>query len=80
MSAPRDVDALDATALEELAREIVEDGLGSRELTSALDQLVADRTNGEPLDAAIDDLRAVLARGVHRRGVWQDDTPGTERS
>lgn len=80
MSTRRRVDSLDAAAVEELARAIVDDGLATRELTQALDQLVADRTNGESLDPAADDLRAVLAQGDHQHRVWPPAAPGTESS
>lgn len=80
MSGDRAVDTLSASELETLARAIVDDGLATRELSVALDQLVADRANGEPLDAAADDLRAVLAQGDHRPTVWSPPRPGTEPS
>lgn len=76
------IGSLDAGALEDVARAIVADGLATRELAQALDQLVADRTNGEPLDAALGDLRTVLVQGRHRRADqatdWPAPEPGTE--
>lgn len=51
----------DAVAeLEQAARALVDDGRATRDVQLALDQLVADRSNGEPLEVAIDRLRAVL--------------------
>jgi hypothetical protein len=46
--------------LERVARAIVEDGLASNELVLALDQLNADRTNGESLEDASERLRRAL--------------------
>jgi hypothetical protein len=48
--------------LERRAQRLLDDGAGSRELALALDQLRADRTNGESLGSATDDLRRILER------------------
>jgi len=48
-------------ALEDRARSIVERGNASDGVLLALDQLRADRTNGEPLDVAADLLRRSIA-------------------
>lgn len=47
--------------LEQLARSIIDDGLATSELRLAVDQLVADRANGERLDDALHRLRRALA-------------------
>lgn len=54
------LDELDESAIEEIAGAIVADGLASNDLRMALDQLVADRANGESLDVAAHRLRRVL--------------------
>lgn len=46
--------------LEELAFAMVEEGAASKQLVQALEQLIADRTNGEPLDDAYRGLRDAL--------------------
>ena len=57
-----DNEQLDIEQLEERARKLIGSGNEYDGVRSALDQLVADRTNGEPLDTAATRLRAVLDR------------------
>jgi len=47
--------------LERTARALVDRGEATRDLQLALGQLVADRSNGEPLDVAAERLRVALA-------------------
>jgi hypothetical protein len=51
-----------AARLELEAQRLVDSGSGTRDLTLALAELLADRANGESLAPAIDDLRGVLDR------------------
>ena len=53
--------------MEQLARSIIDDGRATRDLVMAVDQLVADRANGEPLDAAADLLRSALSEADGHR-------------
>ena len=52
---------VDVEQLEQEAQELLDGGHGEDSLVLAVDQLHADRTNGEPLETAIRSLRAALA-------------------
>jgi hypothetical protein len=52
----------DAERLERRARDELAAGSAGRSVQLALDQLIADRTNGEPLDTAFCFLRDTLSR------------------
>jgi hypothetical protein len=60
----QDADVEVAARLEREAQRVIDDGAGSSALKLAVDQLRADRTNGEKLDDAIDRLRRALDRAV----------------
>jgi hypothetical protein len=63
-----DVSADEVQQLEQTARERLAAGDAGESVQLALDQLVADRTNGEPLDTAYRRLRDTLgADGRERR-------------
>jgi hypothetical protein len=51
-----------AARLEREARRRLDTGTGTRELALALDQLCADRANGESLGLALEQVRRVLER------------------
>jgi hypothetical protein len=51
----------DAARLERRARDVLAAGSAGRSVQLALDQLIADRTNGEPLDTACRFLRDALS-------------------
>jgi hypothetical protein len=53
-----------AARLEREAQRVLEQSAGTRELALALDELRADRTNGESLAPAIEHLRRVLERST----------------
>jgi hypothetical protein len=53
-----DDDVSAAERLEREAQQLVDDGRAQESLTLALDQLRADRANGEPLASAVARLRA----------------------
>ena len=53
-------DAELAEQLEQEARGLLEDGHGGDSLALAIDQLRADRTNGESLTASMERLRDVI--------------------
>lgn len=78
MNGPRRIDSLDLDELERLAHQLIDDGAASRQLEIALEQLVADRTNGEPLDEPAADLRAALSKCLAGElSVANDDPPST---
>jgi hypothetical protein len=61
MSEHDDSDVAAAETLEHEAQQLLDGGNGAESLTMALDQLRADRANGEPLEAAVDRLRSAIA-------------------
>jgi myo-inositol-1(or 4)-monophosphatase len=68
VSRSHDGDVDRADRLEHEAQRLIDDGRGDNALKLALDQLHADRANGEPLDEAIDQLRrAIEETGGNRR-------------
>jgi hypothetical protein len=62
VAGPEEPEVEFAARLERDAQRVLEQSGGTRELASALDELRADRTNGESLGPAIEHLRRVLER------------------
>jgi hypothetical protein len=60
-----DADVSAAERLEREAQQLVDDGRAQESLTLALDQLRADRANGEPLASAVASLRAAIDDAHH---------------
>jgi hypothetical protein len=60
-----DADVSAAERLEREAQQLVDDGRAQESLTLALDQLRADRANGEPLTSAVASLRAAIDDAHH---------------
>jgi hypothetical protein len=56
-------DVVVAARLEWEAQRLIDDGDASTELKMAIDQLRADRTNGEALGEATERLRKAIDRG-----------------